>query len=86
MNSSRMYDRIFAIFGTVMVFFYFGLATFVLTTDIFRIDKAMRILLAVPLYIYAIYSGFCIIRKNKGLVSSGVIRRMNNLARIQGGG
>lgn len=58
MNSSRMYDRIFAIFGTVMVFFYFGLATFVLATDIFRIDKAMRILLAVPLYIYAIYRVF----------------------------
>ncbi len=58
MNSSRMYDRIFAIFGTVMVFFYFGLATFVLTTDIFRIDKAMRILLAVPLYIYATYRVF----------------------------
>ncbi|MCU0458774.1 MAG: hypothetical protein MUE37_06740 [Bacteroidales bacterium] len=58
MNSSRMYDRIFAIFGTVMVFFYFGLATFVLTTDLFALDKAMRILLAVPLYIYAVYRVF----------------------------
>jgi hypothetical protein len=58
MNSSRMYDRIFAIFGTVMVFFYFGLATFVLTTKLFDIDKAMRIVLAVPLYIYAIYRVF----------------------------
>jgi hypothetical protein len=58
MNSSRMYDRIFAIFGTVMVFFYFGLATFVLISDLFNLDKAMRILLAVPLYIYAIYRVF----------------------------
>lgn len=58
MNSSRMYDRIFAIFGTVMVFFYFGLATFVLTSQLIGLDRAMRILLAVPLYIYAIYRVF----------------------------
>ena len=53
-----MYDKVFAIFGTVMVFFYFGLALFVLTTKIFDIDKAMRIILAVPLFIYAIYRVF----------------------------
>ena len=58
MNSSKMYDKVFAIFGTVMVFFYFGLALFVLTTKIFDIDKAMRIILAVPLFIYAIYRVF----------------------------
>ncbi|HNX83123.1 MAG: hypothetical protein KBB24_03625 [Bacteroidales bacterium] len=58
MNSSKMYDKVFAIFGTVMVFFYFGLAIFVLTTKIFDIDKAMRIILAVPLFIYAIYRVF----------------------------
>jgi len=58
MNSSKMYDKVFAIFGTVMVFFYFGLALFVLTTKIFDIDKAMRIILAVPLFIYAFYRVF----------------------------
>ena len=58
MNSSKMYDKVFAIFGTVMVFFYFGLAIFVLTTKIFNIDKAMRIILSVPLFIYANYSVF----------------------------
>lgn len=58
MNSRKMYDRIFAIFGTVMVFFYFGLALFVLTTTIFDIDKAMRIIIAVPLFIYAAYRVF----------------------------
>ncbi len=47
MNNNRMYDKIFAIFGTVMVFFYFGLAIFILTTDLFDIDKALRIVLAV---------------------------------------
>ena len=58
MNSSKMNDKVFAIFGTVMVFFYFGLALFVLTKKIFDIDKAMRIILAVPLVIYAIYRVF----------------------------
>lgn len=53
-----MYDKVFAIFGTVMVFFYFGLAVFVLTTKLFDIDKAMRIILAVPLFVYAIYRVF----------------------------
>ena len=58
MNNNRMYDKIFAIFGTIMVFFYFGLAVFILTTDLFDIDKALRIVLAVPLFIYALYRVF----------------------------
>ncbi len=58
MNSRKMYDKVFAIFGTVMVFFYFGLAVFVLTTKLFDLDKAMRIILAVPLFVYAIYRVF----------------------------
>jgi hypothetical protein len=58
MNSRKMYDRIFAIFGTLMVFFYFGLAIFVLTSELIAIDKAMRIILAVPLFVYAIYRVF----------------------------
>ena len=58
MNSGKMYDKVFAIFGTVMVFFYFGLALFILTTSLFEIDKALRIIIAVPLFIYAIYRVF----------------------------
>jgi uncharacterized membrane protein len=58
MSSNKMYDKVFAIFGTVMVFFYFGLALFLVTTKIFDIDKAMRIIIAVPLFIYAIYRVF----------------------------
>jgi hypothetical protein len=58
MNSRKMYDRIFAIFGTLMVFFYFGLAVFVLTSDLIAIDRAMRIILAVPLFVYALYRVF----------------------------
>jgi len=53
-----MYDKVFAIFGTVMVFFYLGLAVFLLTTDLFEIDRALRIVLSVPLFIYALYRFF----------------------------
>ncbi len=53
-----MYDKVFAIFGTVMVFFYFGLAVFILTTDLFDIDRALRIVISVPLFIYALYRVF----------------------------
>jgi phosphate transport system permease protein len=47
-----------AIFGTVMVLFYFGLALFILTSDLIPIDKAVRIVLSVPLFIYALYRLF----------------------------
>jgi cytochrome c biogenesis protein CcdA len=65
MNSSKMYDKIFAIFGTMMVFFYFGLAIFLLTTTLFDIDKALRIVLAVPLIVYAVYRVFVSYEKIK---------------------
>ena len=55
MDGKRMYDKIFAIFGTLMVFFYFGLAVFLLTSQLIHIDKAMRIILSVPLFVYAVY-------------------------------
>jgi hypothetical protein len=58
MSSGKMYDKVFAIFGTVMVFFYFGLGYFILTTTLFDIDKALRIVFSVPLFIYAIYRAF----------------------------
>ncbi len=57
-STSKMYDKVFAIFGTVMVFFYLGLAIFLLTTDLFEIDRALRIVLSVPLLIYALYRIF----------------------------
>lgn len=60
-----MYDKVFSIFGTVMVFFYFGLAFFILTTKIFDIDKALRIVFSVPLFIYAIYRAFMSYEKIK---------------------
>jgi hypothetical protein len=71
MNGKRMYDKIFAIFGTVMVFFYFGLAIFLLTSSLITIDKAMRIVLSVPLFIYAIYRVFVSYEKIRDSFFSG---------------
>jgi hypothetical protein len=71
MDSKRMYDKIFAIFGTLMVFFYFGLAVFLLTSQLINIDKAMRIILAVPLFVYAIYRVFVSYEKIRDSFFSG---------------
>jgi hypothetical protein len=71
MDSKRMYDKIFAIFGTLMVFFYFGLAIFLLTSQLINIDKAMRIILAVPLFVYAIYRVFVSYEKIRDSFFSG---------------
>lgn len=70
-NTSKMYDKVFAIFGTVMVLFYFGLAVFILTTDLFEIDRALRIVLSVPLFIYALYRVFVSYEKIKESFFSG---------------
>ncbi len=58
MSSGKMYDKVFAIFGTIMVFFYFGLALFILTTSLLEIDRALRIILSIPLFVYALYRVF----------------------------
>jgi hypothetical protein len=71
MDGKRMYDKIFAIFGTLMVFFYFGLAIFLLTSQLINIDKAMRIILAVPLFVYAIYRVFVSYEKIRDSFFSG---------------
>jgi hypothetical protein len=71
MDGKRMYDKIFAIFGTLMVFFYFGLAVFLLTSQLINIDKAMRIILAVPLFVYAIYRVFVSYEKIRDSFFSG---------------
>jgi hypothetical protein len=72
MNSSKkMYEKVFAIFGTVMVFFYFGLALFILTSDLLLIDKALRIVISTPLFIYALYRIFTSYEKIKESFFSG---------------
>lgn len=58
MGSSKMYDKIFAIFGTFMVFFYFALGFFIIFSPLLTIympNKALRIIFGIPLIVYGIY-------------------------------
>jgi len=56
MSSSNLYDKVFAIFGTVMVFFYLGLGYILIFSHYFdHIDKPLRVIIGIPLLIYGIY-------------------------------
>jgi len=56
MDSRKLYDRFFTIFGTMMVFFYFFLAYFVMFSSSFdHIDKPLRIMMGVPMIAYGLY-------------------------------
>jgi len=60
----RPYDKVMTIFGTVMVFFYFGLGFFIIFSPMFNadgvfpMDKALRIIFGSPLILYGIYRAF----------------------------
>ncbi len=59
MSSSKMYEKVFAIFGTFMVFFYFGLGFFIIFSPLLdnftNLSKSLRIVFGIPLIIYGIY-------------------------------
>ncbi len=59
MSSSKMYEKVFAIFGTFMVFFYFALGFFIIFSPLLdnfsNLSKALRIVFGIPLIIYGIY-------------------------------
>ena len=58
MSSSRMYEKVFAVFGTFMVFFYFALGFFIIfhpLLDNYMPNKALRIIFGIPLIVYGIY-------------------------------
>lgn len=55
MSSKNLYDKVLAIFGSVMVFFYFGLGFFIMFYPQLNIDKPLRIIFSIPLLVYGIY-------------------------------
>jgi heme/copper-type cytochrome/quinol oxidase subunit 1 len=56
MNSRRLYDQVMTIFGTVMIFFYLGIAYVLLFTTLFsHVDIALRGIFAFPLLLYGIF-------------------------------
>lgn len=53
MSSRRLYDKAMTIFGTTMIFFYFGLAYILLFTPLFsHIEMTIRVIFALPLFLY----------------------------------
>jgi hypothetical protein len=53
MSNRRLYDKVMTIFGTTMIFFYFGLAYILLFSPFFsHVEMAMRVIFAVPLFLY----------------------------------
>jgi len=60
MSNKNLYDRVFAVFGTLMVFFYLGLGAFIIFSPLLDsyMDKALRIVFGIPLIIYGIYRVF----------------------------
>ncbi len=56
MDSKRLYDKVMTIFGTTMVFFYMGMTYLLVFSPIFAyIDIALRVIFALPLFIYGVY-------------------------------
>ena len=59
MNGRNLYDKVFTIFGTLMVFFYFGLGYYVVfSPNLDHVDKAFRVIIGAPLFVYAVYRIF----------------------------
>lgn len=56
MSTGKMYDKVFAIFGVFMVFFYIGLGVFIIFHPLLdHLDKALRLIFGITLIIYGIY-------------------------------
>ena len=69
MSSSKMYDKVFAIFGTFMVFFYFALGFFIIFSpllDSYISHKALRIVFGIPLIRLRYLQDAGLIREDKG--------------------
>jgi hypothetical protein len=56
MSTRSLYDKVMTIFGTLMIFFYFGLAYILFFTSLFsQVDIALRGIFALPLFLYGMY-------------------------------
>ena len=55
MSSKRLYDKVMTIVGTLMIFFYFGLAYILIFTNLLPAEKTMKVFFAVPLLLYGCY-------------------------------
>ncbi len=59
MDSRKLYDRVFTIFGTMMVIFYLGFGYIILFSSYLDyIEKPLRVIIGIPLIIYGLYRVF----------------------------
>lgn len=58
MSSRRLYDKVMTIVGTMMIFFYFGIAYVLLFSESINADKTIRVIFSIPLLLYAFYRVF----------------------------
>ena len=59
MDSRKLTNQVFTIFGTIMIFFYLGLGIFVIFSSYLDyIDKPLRVIFGAPLLLYGIYRIF----------------------------
>jgi cytochrome c biogenesis protein CcdA len=66
MDSRKLYDRVFTIFGTMMVFFYLGFGYIILFSSYLDyIEKPLRVIIGIPLIIYGLYRAFVSYNKIK---------------------
>lgn len=66
MNGRNLYDKVFSIFGLVMVFFYLGLGYVLIFSEYFKyVDKPLRVIIGIPLLIYGVYRALTSYQKIK---------------------
>ncbi len=59
MSSRRLYDKVMTIVGTMMIFFYLGLAYILFFAEYFAyIEITLRVIFGTPLVLYGLYRIF----------------------------
>jgi hypothetical protein len=55
MSGRRLYDKVMTIVGTLMIFFYLGIAYILLFTSAINADKTIKVIFSIPLLLYGLY-------------------------------
>jgi hypothetical protein len=58
MSSRSLYDKVMTIVGTLMIFFYFGVAYIILFAEFFQMDKSLKVIMSIPFLLYGFYRIF----------------------------
>jgi hypothetical protein len=58
MSSRSLYDKVMTIVGTLMIFFYLGVAYIILFAEFFQMDKSLKVIMSIPFLLYGFYRIF----------------------------